>query len=79
MRSPFSPPAPRLHVLLLAFAALALRLFAAEEAPSVLVPVRQNNPGLIVDLGTGLWPSPRHEDRPEVDHTKVGTTGEVKA
>jgi branched-chain amino acid transport system permease protein len=27
----------------------------------------------------GLWPSPRHEDRPEVDHTKVGTTGEVKA
>ena len=58
MRSPFSPPAPRLHVLLLAFAALALRLFAAEEAPSVLVPVRQNNPGLIVDLGTGLWPSP---------------------
>ncbi|MCO4859904.1 branched-chain amino acid ABC transporter permease, partial [Herbaspirillum sp. WGmk3] len=27
----------------------------------------------------GLWPSPRHEDRPEVDHTQVGTTGEVKA
>ena len=27
----------------------------------------------------GLWPSPRHEDRPEADHTKVGTTGEVKA
>ncbi|AON53428.1 ABC transporter permease subunit [Herbaspirillum seropedicae] len=27
----------------------------------------------------GLWPSPRHEDRPEADHTQVGTTGEVKA
>ncbi|MCI1007598.1 ABC transporter ATP-binding protein, partial [Herbaspirillum sp. C7C8] len=27
----------------------------------------------------GLWPSPRHEDRPEADHTKVGTAGEVKA
>ncbi len=27
----------------------------------------------------GLWPSPRHEDRPEADHTKVGTTGEVNA
>ena len=27
----------------------------------------------------GLWPSPRHEDRPEADHASVGSTGEVKA
>jgi len=27
----------------------------------------------------GLWPSPRHEDRPEADHASVGGTGEVKA
>ena len=27
----------------------------------------------------GLWPSPRHEDRPEADHASVGPTGEVKA
>jgi len=35
---------------------------AAEEPPSALLPVAQNNPGLIVDLGTGLWPSPMPMD-----------------
>lgn len=40
------------------FAGLGAMLSATEELKSTLIPVAQNNPGLIVDLGTGLWPSP---------------------